>query len=124
MRNYSAKTVSQYIAGAPRSEQAKLREVRAAVKAAVPGAQESISWGVPFYRYHGLLAGFSAGKSHILFGLVAALDAEDDKAFRKSGYETGKKTVRIRYDQKVPAAAIKRMLKARAKANIAKEKAK
>lgn len=117
MRNYKAENVDEYIKNAPKEQQDKLKEIRAVVKSAVPEAEESISWGVPFYKYHGLLAGFSAGKNHVLFGLAFALDNDFRKKLEEKGYGTGIKTVQIKYDQKVPEAEIKELLKARARAN-------
>jgi uncharacterized protein YdhG (YjbR/CyaY superfamily) len=120
MRNYSAIDVDGYIADAPQEARSKLRELRAVVKSAAPKAVEGISWGIPFYKYHGLLAGFAAFKKHVGFGFAAALQSEDRKMLEEKGYTTGKKTVQIKFDQKVPATVIKRMLKERARLNEAK----
>lgn len=117
MKNYNAKDVDGYIMGAPKEARPKLRELRQIVKAAVPKAKESISWGVPFYKHHGLLAGFAALKDHVDFGLAFALQGKDRKTLAEKGYKTGIKTIQIRFDQKVPAAIIKRMMKERARMN-------
>jgi uncharacterized protein YdhG (YjbR/CyaY superfamily) len=121
MKNYKAKNVDEYIASAPKETRIKLREIRTAIKSSVPKAEESISWGVPFYKHQGLLAGFTAGKNHALFGLAFALENEDREALLKKGYATGSKTVRIKYNQKVPTAVMKKMLKTRAKINESKK---
>jgi uncharacterized protein len=121
MKDYAAKDVDSYIAGADRQARPKLREVRETIRTAVPEAQEGMSWGVPFYRYHGLLAGFAAFKNHVAFGLVTVLRDEDRKTLGKKGYATGKKTIQIRYDQKTPTTAIKQILKTKAKTNEAKK---
>lgn len=120
MRNYSAKDVNEYIASSPGEAQAKLKELRAVVKAAVPEAQEGISWGVPFYKYHGLLAGFAALKNHVDFGLVFALQDSDRKTLENQGYLTGKKTVQIKFDQRIPTTEITQILSTQAKLNKAK----
>jgi len=120
MRNYLAKNVDEYIAGAPKEAQSKLREVRAAIKSAVPKAEEGISWGVPFYKYHGVLAGFASFRNHVSFGFADVLGSEDRKMLEKEGYITGKKTIQIKFDQKVPTTAINQILKAKAKTNEAK----
>ncbi len=120
MRNYQAKDVDDYIANTPEDARSKLREMRAVIQSAVPGAEEGISWGIPFYKYHGLLAGFAAFKKHIGFGFSAVLQSEDRKTLEEKGYTTGTKTVQIKFDQKVPATVIKRMLKAMAGLNEAK----
>ena len=121
MRNYNAKDVDSYINGSDEKARPTLREIRKIIKATIPGVEESISWGVPFYRYHGLLAGFSVFKSHVSFGLAFALRSEDREMFEKKGYKTGSKTIQIGFDQKVPATVIKQVLKAKAKMNKAKE---
>jgi uncharacterized protein len=121
MKNYSAKNVDEFIASAPKEAQFKLKEIRGVIKSAVPKAEEGISWGVPFYKYHGVLAGFTAVQNHILFGLAFTLHSEDRKELEKKGYMTGIKTVQIKFDQKVPTKEIKQILKAKAKMNEAKK---
>ncbi|UGS38692.1 hypothetical protein DSM104329_05122 [Capillimicrobium parvum] len=47
------------------------------------------------------------------------LQSKDRKMLEDSGYVTGKKTVRIRFDQEVPAAVIQQLLQAQAEMNAA-----
>jgi uncharacterized protein YdhG (YjbR/CyaY superfamily) len=47
----SPKTVDQYIRAAPRDAQSVLKKVRAAIREVAPDAEESISYGLPFYSY-------------------------------------------------------------------------
>ncbi len=124
MKNYQAKNVDDYIAGSAKESRAKLEELRKVIKSAVPKAEETISWGIPFYKYQGILAGFAVFKNHVSFGLSYALDSKLREDLAKKGYPTGSKTIQIRFDQKVPATAIKKMLKERAKINEAKRKMK
>jgi uncharacterized protein YdhG (YjbR/CyaY superfamily) len=120
MRNYGAKDVDSYIASSGREARPKLKEIRKVIKSAIPKAGEGISWGVPFYKHHGVLAGFAAFKNHVSFGFAAVLQNEDRKMLEEKGYLTGKKTIQIKFDQKVPATAIRQILKAQAKKNEAK----
>jgi uncharacterized protein len=120
MKNYNAKNVDDYIAGSDKAGQAKLKELRQVIRSAMPKAEESISWGIPFYKYHGLLAGFAVFKNHVSFGLAFQLDSKLRETLAKKGYETGSKTIQIRFDQKIPATVIKQILKVRAKINEAK----
>jgi len=120
MKNYLAKNVDEYIANAPKEAQSKLREVRVAIKSAVPKAEEGISWGIPFYKYHGLLAGFASFKNHVTFGLAFVFQNADREMLERKGYTTGKKTIQINFDQKIPTAWIKQILKEKAKMNEAK----
>lgn len=120
MRNYQAKNVDAYIAGSDKAARPHLKELRSIIKSTIPNAAESISWGVPFYKYHGLLAGFSVFKRHVSFGFAFALESSDRKMLEEKGYKTGSKTIQIAFDQKIPTAAIKRILKVKAKKNEAK----
>lgn len=117
MRNYLAENVDEYIANAPHEAQSKLGEIRAVIKSTIPKAEESISWGVPFYKYHGLLAGFSTFKNHVSFGLAFVLNGKDREMLEEKGYVTGKKIIQIKFDQRVPVAEIKQILKSKAKSN-------
>lgn len=120
MRNYKAKSVNDYISGSAPESQPTMRELRRIIKTTVPGAKEGISWGVPFYKYYGMLGGFSVFKAHVSFGLAFAFDEKVRKALEAKGYKTGSKTVQIRFDQKVPAAIVKKIVRAKAKENEAK----
>lgn len=123
MRQYDAENVDDYIAHAAKDAQLTLKEIRKIVLSTVPEAEEGISWGVPFYKFHGLLAGFSVFKEHASFGLAFALDETVRERLEKKGYKTGSKTVQIRFDQTVPSKEIAEILKAKAKANKLKAKA-
>ena len=83
MKNYKAKNVDAYIASAAKDARPKLKELRKIVKAAVPKAEEGISWGIPFYKYHGALAGFTPCKHYVLFGLAFALQNKDRESLLK-----------------------------------------
>jgi len=120
MKNYSAKDVDAYIASSEKEAQAKLKEIRKLIKSTIPKAEEGISWGMPFYKYYGVLAGFAAFKNHVSFGLVTVLQDKERDMLEKKGYKTGKKTIQIRFDQKLPTTVIKQILKAKAKMNEAK----
>jgi uncharacterized protein YdhG (YjbR/CyaY superfamily) len=125
MTNYSAKSVSTYISAAPKEARAHLREIRAAVKSATPKAEEGISYGKPYYKYLGMLAGYDAYKNHIGFEIWAdKLESDVRKKLKERGYKTARRTFQISHDQKVPTAIIKKMVKAQAKINEAKAKSK
>ncbi len=120
MRNYVAENVDAYIASAEPEARPHLLELRELVQTTIPEATESISWGVPFYKYHGLLGGFSVFTNHVSFGLAFVLDPAIRKALEDKGYKTGSKTVQIRFDQEIPRAEISEILLAKAEENEAK----
>ncbi|HMK10026.1 MAG TPA: DUF1801 domain-containing protein [Acidimicrobiales bacterium] len=109
--------VDSYIAAASPEARSTLEAVRAAFRSAVPEAEEGISWGVPFYKHYGALGGFAVYKRHVSFGLPVNLRDEDREALEQKGYVTGKKTVQVAFDQRVPTAALKRLVKAQAREN-------
>jgi uncharacterized protein len=122
MKMYKAKDVDAYIANSALEARPILSEIREIIKSTIPKAEEKISWGVPFYRYHGALVGFATFKSHVSFGLgLDGLQSKDRKMLEKKGYITGKKIIQVNFDQKVPAKEIKQILKAQAKMNEAKQ---
>ncbi len=121
MKNYSAKDVEAYIASAGREARPKLKEIRKLIKATIPNVEEGISYGVPFYKFHGLLAGFAAHKNHASIWCPGTfLQSEDRKMLEEKGYKTEKKTIQIKFDQEVPTTFIKQLLKEQAKMNEAR----
>ena len=112
------KDVETYIANADDAARRVLEELRAIVLATIPDVEERISYGVPFYKHEGELAGFSVYPHHVSFGTAAAVLGDDDrKRLEDAGYKTGKKTIQIRFDQDVPAAAVEAALRAQVRLN-------
>lgn len=66
-KNPTSLTVDQYVSIFPTEIQILLDQIRAAIKEAAPEAEEVISYQMPAYKYHGMLAYFAANKNHIGF---------------------------------------------------------
>lgn len=111
--------VDEYIARAPKEAQAKLKELRAAIKEAAPAAVESISYGMPYYDYKGRLAYFRLAKAHI--GLYIPTPVIEERKNELTDYEAAKATVRFPLDKKLPITLIKKLVKTRMKKNEAKK---
>ncbi len=124
IRKSIPENVEAYIAASEPGARPLLEEMRAIIKKTIPAVDESIRWAVPFYMYKGMVGGLSAFKNHVDFGLVTSLDAAVKEELAKQGYKSGVKTIQIRFDQKVPAAILKKILIAQVKANETKEAAK
>jgi uncharacterized protein YdhG (YjbR/CyaY superfamily) len=109
------KSVDEYIASQSEAVQSVLKRVRTAIRKAVPGAEEVISYKIPAYKLHGRPVLYFAGwKQHYSLypatgHVVAAF--KDDLA----PYEINKGTIRFPLSQPVPAGLIERIAKFRAK---------
>jgi uncharacterized protein YdhG (YjbR/CyaY superfamily) len=102
-------SVEDYIAAQPALTQARLRELRAAVKGGLPEAREVISYGMPTYKLPGGFVSFGAAKGHCaLYG--AAMDACADEL---RGYSTAKGTVRFPLDQPIPEVLVRKLVQAK-----------
>jgi uncharacterized protein YdhG (YjbR/CyaY superfamily) len=105
------RTVPAYLSRLPADQRAALERVRKILHAAVPGAEECISYGVPAFRLDGkVLVWFAAASRHCSFfpGAVVADFARELKDF-----STSKGTVRFQPDRPLPATLVRNLVKAR-----------
>lgn len=108
-------SVPDYIAAQPKGAQAALKKVRAAVRKALPKAEETISYNIPAYKLAGrAMLYFAAFKAH--YSLYPASDALIAAIGNARGPHVIKsRTIRFPLDQKVPVALIARIARLRAK---------
>lgn len=116
MEDFKPKTVDEFINASPEESQEIMEVLKKLIEATEPNAESGISWNVPIYKYNGILAGFSLAKKHVSFGIDSLTD-EMRKILEEKGYKTGKKTIQIKFNQKVPSAEIKKLIKEQAKLN-------
>src|SRR4051812_15280363 len=114
--------VNAYIAIFPPTTRELLEQVRATIQKAAPKAEEVISYGMPAYKYNGMLVYFAGYKHHIGFYPTGSGIA----AFKKelSVYKGAKGSVQFPLDQPLPLSLIAKMVKFRVKENTEKEKTK
>jgi uncharacterized protein YdhG (YjbR/CyaY superfamily) len=110
-----ARDVDTYLAMLPEDTRAVLKRVRKAIKVTAPDAVEKISYRMPMYSYLGMLVGFAAFKNHCsLFIGPSVIEAHKDLL---KHYDTSKGTIRFTIDKPLPAALVKKLVKARIKEN-------
>ncbi len=116
------KTIDAYLAKVPEPSRSSLQRIRRIIRSVVPAeTTECISYGIPTFRYKGLLFGFAAFTRHCsLFPMSAALIVKYKKDLE--GFETAKGTIRFQADKPPSAALIKKLVKARVAQNDAKQK--
>ena len=98
------KNIDEYIRQQPETVQAYLRQMNAAIRSAIPGAEERISWSMPTYWRKRNLIQFAASKKHL--GLYPGPEAVSAFSEQLQEYETSKGTIRFPYDQPLPLALI------------------
>jgi uncharacterized protein YdhG (YjbR/CyaY superfamily) len=120
------KSMDEYIALQPAAVQAVLERVRSAIRKAVRGAEETISYQIPTFKLRGAAVLYFAGwkKHYSIYPATARLVAafKDDLA----PYEFNNKgTIRFPLSEPVPVKLIERIAKFRAKevAEVAQAKA-
>jgi len=107
--------VAAYIAAAPKEARPKLMQLRKIIKAAAPGADERISYGMPYYGFHGRLAYFRLAKNYVGLYIPPPIIEENRGALK--AYVTSKSAVHFPPDKKLPVALIHKLVRARMKKN-------
>lgn len=87
-RQSAPKTVDEYLARVPEPGRSTLEQIRSAIRSAVPPeATETISYGIPAFKYKGTLVWFAAFAKHCSFfptSSVIAAFKDDLKGFTTS----------------------------------------
>lgn len=115
MAKKNFESVDNYIAAQPEAARSALRQLRGAIRKALPEATEAISYNIPAYKLDGGSVLFFAGwKQHYSLypasrTIVAALKDE------LAPYEVTRGTIRFPLSKPVPVNLIGRVAKLRAK---------
>ena len=108
-------SIEAYLAALGEAQRAALTRVVGAIRAGVPGADESISYGIPTFKVDGhavlYCAAFTAHYS--VYPATSTLVAELGDALAPYEYN-GKGTIRFPLDGHVPVALITRIARLRA----------
>jgi uncharacterized protein YdhG (YjbR/CyaY superfamily) len=105
-------TIDGYLAALDADKRAALQKLRQTIRSAAPKAEECISYQIPAFRLNGMLVGFAATRNHCAFYLMNASTVE---AYRNEleEYDTSKGTIRFQPDSPLPAALVRKLVKAR-----------
>lgn len=107
-------SVEQYILSFPKEVQDLLYAMREIIKKTVPLAEESMSYGMPAYKYLGKpLVYFAGNKNHI--GFYATPNGHDAFKVELSKYKGGKGSVQFPLTAKLPIKLVERIVKFRVK---------
>ena len=117
-----AETVDEYLAGVPEPARGTLEEMRRRIRAAVPlGSTEGLSYGMPAFKQDGkALVAYAAFKNHCsLFPMSGAvIETLQDEL---KSYATSKGTIQFPIGKPLPAALVKKVVRARIAERAAKK---
>ncbi len=118
-RKTKPKDVDEYVGAAPKEAQKKLKEIRACIRRAAPGAVEGLKYGLPAFSYNRILVIYAAHKKHI--GFYPTPSAV--KAFAKElkEYATAKGSIQFPLDMPLPLPLIKKITEFRVKESLEKD---
>ena len=109
-------SIDEYIATFPEEIQKILAELRAAIKASAPDAEEKISYQMPTFALKGNLVHFAAHKKHI--GFYPSPSGIQAFKHELSIYEGAKGSVRFPIDKPLPLELISKIVKFRVTENL------
>ena len=109
-------SIDEYIATFPEEIQKILAELRAAIKASAPDAEEKISYQMPTFALKGNLVHFAAHKKHV--GFYPSPSGIQAFKHELSIYEGAKGSVRFPIDKPLPLELISKIVKFRVTENL------
>ena len=113
MKAGKTKTIDQYLAAVSADKRAALQKLRKTIRAAAPRAEECISYQLAAFRLDGkALVAFGASANHCAFYPMSSSTVAAHRDELKA-YETGKGTIRFQPDHPLPAALVRKLVKAR-----------
>jgi len=108
-----APTIDEYLSVVPEPARTTLEKMRATIRAAVPEAAEAITYGMPTFKYRGRgLVAFAVFKKHCSLFPMSGAVIEKFKG-ELEGLHTSKGTLQFPQDKPLPAALVKKIIKAR-----------
>lgn len=109
----AAGDVEAYLAQVPEPARTTLEKLRATIRSVVPAeTTEKLSYGMPAFHYKGGLVAYAAFKKHCsFFPMQASLIGEMKDELKD--YLTSKGTLQFPQDKPLPAALVRKMVKAR-----------
>src|SRR5438128_12540163 len=115
------KTIDEYLATLSDDKRAALERLRKTIRAAAPKAEECISYQLPAFRLNGMLVAFGATANHCAFYPMSPSTVAAHKDELKD-YDTSKGTIRFQPDKPLPAAPVRKLVKARIAENAGSSK--
>lgn len=110
--------IRAYLAARSAPVRAALEQLRTQIRANAPEATEVFSYGLPAFRQGRPLVAYGSTDRHCAFYLMSAQILDQFPEVQKS-YDCSKGTIRFQPDAPLPAALVKKLVKARLAENAA-----
>lgn len=110
--------MDEYISCHPPKTGQLLKALRNVVLKAAPDAEEKIGYGMPAYKFHGMLLYFAAFRNHIgFYPMASAIKSFEEKLCR---FRTSKGTIQFPLDRPLPVKLISEIVRFRVSENLEK----
>jgi len=110
-RSKKPSTIDDYLSGLTPDKRAALQRLRKTIHTIVPRAEETISYGIPAFRLDGrVLVWFAAAAGHCSFFPGGVVQDFTDELKR---YSISKGTLRFDPEEGLPAALVRKLIKAK-----------
>lgn len=115
--NTNFTNIDEYLALQKEDVKNALQELRETIISVCPDAEEKISYGMPAFKYNGMLVYFAAFEKHCSFfpGSTVAKFQDELKEFK-----TSKGTIQFTLDKPIPKEIIVKIVETRVQENLEK----
>lgn len=119
MEKILAKNIDEYLTLQPEKIRETLENLRQIIRETAPEAEEMISYGIPAYKYHGMLVFFAGYKKHCsLFAGNGALTEQMKDQLKE--HKTSKGTIQFTVEKPLPDELVRYIVKFRMRENVEK----
>jgi uncharacterized protein YdhG (YjbR/CyaY superfamily) len=118
----SPSEIDDFLAAQTENVRAILEKIRDTIKKAVPEATELISYQMPAFKFHGIIAWYAPFKNHYsLFVRPVVMEAFKEEL---KPYVLSKSAIRFPFEHPVPVELITRIVRHSADVNLVREQVK
>jgi len=114
--------VDQYLAAQPERARIPLEIIRETIRKAVPEAEEAISYQMPSFKYHGVVAWYAPSKNHYAIYMPPKFLVQFKEQL--APYSQTKSAIHFDYNKPVPVELITEMVLAAVHENLGNKIAK
>ncbi len=108
--------IDAYLAAQSDRDRLPLEKIREIIRKALPEADEAISYQMPSFKYHGMVAWYAPSKNHYAIYMPPKFLVQFKEQL--SAYSQTKSAIHFDYNKPVPEALITEMVVAAARENL------